>query len=72
MQVFKIHSDFYYVQNESTTYECKLRANLKKQKAQVYVGDFVEIDEINEKSKQALKQAKKFFQEWRKIKCINT
>ena len=49
-QVFKIHSDFYYVQsdikNDCTMYECKLRANLKKQKAEVFVGDFVEVDEI--------------------------
>ena len=56
-QVFKIHSDFYYVQqnynDDTTIYECKLRANLKKQRSEVFVGDFVEIDEINEKSKQA-------------------
>ena len=55
-QVFKIHSDFYYVQsdfnNDCTIYECKLRANLKKQMANVFVGDSVEIDEINESSKQ--------------------
>ena len=55
-QVFKIHSDFYYVQSDfnddGTIYECKLRLNLKKQHAEVFVGDFVEIDEINNKSKQ--------------------
>lgn len=55
-QVFKIHSDFYYVQSDinddCTIYECKLRLNLKKQCSEVVVGDFVEIDEINENSKQ--------------------
>lgn len=55
-QVFKIHSDFYYVQSETSTdgtiFECKLRLNLKKQQTEVFVGDFVEIDEINEISKQ--------------------
>lgn len=72
-QVYKIHSDFYYVkvseQNETLAsdfasernksersetsiktdggeiLECKLRENLKKQKIQVCVGDFVEIGE---------------------------
>lgn len=56
-QVVKIHSDFFYVrlnsENKNSVYECKLRLNLKKQKTQVFVGDFVEIDEINENSKQA-------------------
>lgn len=42
-QVFKIHSDFYYVQSEGNSYECKLRHVLKKQKQKVYVGDFVEF-----------------------------
>ncbi len=42
-QVFKIHSDFYYVQKDGQTYECKLRHVLKKQKQQVFVGDFVEF-----------------------------
>ena len=57
-QVFKIHSDFYWVQSDfsddCTIYECKLRANLKKQNAEVYVGDYVEIENINDISKQAL------------------
>lgn len=42
-QIFKIHSDFYYVQSEGKTFECKLRHVLKKQKQKVYVGDFVEF-----------------------------
>ncbi len=44
-QVYKIHSDFYYVKaSEEDLVECKLREILKKQKAQVCVGDFVEIN----------------------------
>ncbi len=57
-QVFKIHSDFFWVQsdfeNDCTIFECKLRANLKKQKTEVFVGDFVEIEEVNEISTQAV------------------
>jgi len=56
-QVFKIHSDFYWVQADiegtETIFECKIRANLKKQNVEIFVGDFVEIDEINASSKQA-------------------
>lgn len=43
-QIFKIHSDFYYVESEGKTFECKLREVLKKQKQKVFVGDFVEFD----------------------------
>lgn len=43
-QIFKIHSDFYYVNSENQTYECKLREVLKKQKQKVFVGDIVEFD----------------------------
>ena len=42
-QIFKIHSDFYYVQSGENTFECKLRHVLKKQKQKVYVGDYVEF-----------------------------
>lgn len=42
-QIFKIHSDFYYVDSEGETFECKLRHVLKKQKQKVFVGDFVEF-----------------------------
>lgn len=42
-QIFKIHSDFYYVQSEGQTFECKLRHVLKKQKQKVFVGDYVEF-----------------------------
>ncbi len=43
-QVYKIHSDFYYVKNfEHEEFVCKLKDTLKKQKADVRVGDYVEL-----------------------------
>ena len=33
-QIFKIHSDFYYVNTPDGVFECKIRDVLKKQKAQ--------------------------------------
>lgn len=45
-QVFKIHSDFYYVKSkDNEVFECKLREVLKKQNQKVLTGDFVEFDE---------------------------
>ena len=44
-QIFKIHSDFYYVTADENVYECKLREVLKKQKQKVFVGDFVEFSD---------------------------
>ncbi len=52
-QVYKIHSDFYYVNTENGIYECKLREVLKKQKLEIFVGDQVILDQINDLSKQA-------------------
>lgn len=43
-QIYKIHSDFYYVDNGSQTFECKIREVLKKQREKILVGDFVEFD----------------------------
>lgn len=43
-QVFKIHSDFYYVNFENKIYECKTREILKKQSERIIVGDFVEFE----------------------------
>lgn len=43
-QIYKIHSDFYYVQKGNQTFECKIREILKKAKARIVVGDFVEFD----------------------------
>ena len=47
-QVFKIHSDFYYVNFENKIYECKIREILKKQQEKNIVGDFVNFDKIND------------------------
>ncbi len=43
-QIFKIHSDFYYVNADGIDFECKLREVLKKQKQKIVVGDYVEFD----------------------------
>ncbi|MCQ2789808.1 MAG: ribosome small subunit-dependent GTPase A [bacterium] len=50
-QVYKIHSDFYYVNFEKEIYECKIREILKKQKEKVLVGDFVEFEIVNSETK---------------------
>lgn len=42
-QIYKIHSDFYYVESGTDTFECKIREVLKKQKEKILVGDFVEF-----------------------------
>lgn len=48
-QVFKIHSDFYYVKNSKhENFTCKLRDILKKQKIDIRVGDFVELSNDNQ------------------------
>ena len=44
-QIFKIHSDFYYVHSDGQDYECKVREVLKKQKQKIYVGDYVEFND---------------------------
>lgn len=43
-QIYKIHSDFYYVYDGTQSYECKIREVLKKQKERILVGDFVEFN----------------------------
>ena len=43
-QVFKIHSDFYYVNSDNKIFECKIREVLKKTKQKIYVGDFVQFE----------------------------
>src|SRR5574344_1761884 len=53
-QIFKIHSDFYYVHCKKNVFECKIREVLKKQKIKIFVGDFVELDEIDETRKTAV------------------
>lgn len=52
-QIFKIHSDFYYVNFNDEVYECKVREILKKQKIKILVGDFVELEDINQTRKSA-------------------
>lgn len=42
-QIFKIHSDFYYVDSSEGVFECKIREVLKKQKQKIFVGDYVEF-----------------------------
>lgn len=44
-QIFKIHSDFYYINCDNQIFECKLREVIKKQKQKVFVGDFVEFNQ---------------------------
>ncbi len=45
-QVYKIHSDFYYVKDSNNIeYTCKLREILKKQKIEIVVGDYVELSD---------------------------
>lgn len=43
-QVYKIHSDFYYVTSGEEHFECKVREVLKKQNEKILVGDFVEFE----------------------------
>ena len=43
-QIFKIHSDFYYLHSNGEVFVCKLREVLKKQKQKIFVGDFVEFE----------------------------
>lgn len=42
-QIYKIHSDFYYVNDGTNLFECKIREVLKKRKERILVGDFVEF-----------------------------
>lgn len=43
-QIYKIHSDFYYVNDGVNNFECKVREILKKRKERILVGDFVEFN----------------------------
>lgn len=55
-QVFKRHTDFYYVINKESqeVYECKRRERLKKEQKEVVVGDLVEFDVVNEEAQQGV------------------
>ena len=52
-RVIKIFSDFYYVETSIGIVEAKLRTVLKKQKAQVYTGDYVKLEQLDKNSLQA-------------------
>ena len=43
-QVFKIHSDFYYITSNEGVFECKIREVLKKSGEKILVGDFVDFN----------------------------
>lgn len=43
-QVYKIHSDFYYIHSNGEQFECKIREVLKKQDEKILVGDFVDFE----------------------------
>lgn len=52
-RIIKIFSDFYYVETDIGLVVAKLRTVLKKQKLDVYTGDFVELEQVDNKSMQA-------------------
>ena len=52
-RVIKIFSDFYYVETQLGIVECKRRTVLKKQKEDIYTGDFVELEQFEQASMQA-------------------
>lgn len=52
-RVVKIFSDFYYVETQVGIVEAKLRTVLKKQKSEVFTGDFVQLEQFDENSMQA-------------------
>ncbi len=52
-RVIKIFSDFYYVETDFGIVESKLRTVLKKQKQEIYTGDFVELEQYDKNSMQA-------------------
>lgn len=43
-QIYKIHSDFYYIDTGRETAECKAREVLKKRKEKILVGDMVKFN----------------------------
>ncbi len=52
-RVIKIFSDFYYVETDFGIVECKMKSVLKKQKEDVYTGDFVLLEQFDKNSMQA-------------------
>ena len=43
-QIYKIHSDFYYIDTDGDSVECKAREILKKRKEKILVGDIVKFN----------------------------
>ncbi|MBD5401396.1 ribosome small subunit-dependent GTPase A [bacterium] len=43
-QIYKIHSDSYYVQKDGESFVCKIREVLKKQKEAILTGDYVDFE----------------------------
>ena len=57
MQVYKIHSDFYFVKDEKgNEFTCKIREILKKQKIDIVVGDYVELNDERDSIVSVLKR----------------
>lgn len=52
-RVVKIYSDFYYIDTSIGIVEAKLRSVIKKRSDEVYTGDYVELEQLDENSKQA-------------------
>ncbi len=52
-RVIKIFSDFFYVATDLGIVEAKLRTVLKKQKEEIYTGDYVELAQFDANSMQA-------------------
>ena len=53
-KVFKIHSDFYYIDSNANIFECKLKEVIKKQKQNVLVGDNVFFKKISQTNNQGI------------------
>lgn len=46
--VIRAYNGYYYVQAESSLYECKTRGKMKKQREKVYVGDYVSFEDLGQ------------------------
>lgn len=46
--VIRAYNGYYYVQSEASLYECKTRGKMKKQREKVYVGDYVEFEDLGQ------------------------
>lgn len=46
--VIRAYNGYYYVRTETSLHECKTRGKLKKQREKVYVGDYVEFEDLGQ------------------------